>query len=151
MAATYDDTNLDDTDADGRKNIVRLLIQDNTIDTGTTVKNPEFQDEELAYFLTANNDSIYDGAIAAARSAHAKYARGAVDRQVGDLQINTQARAREWAATIDQLKIAKSAASPPILAPLVGNDINADPNFALGMHDNLREDTSSYDKRGGDA
>lgn len=137
MATTYDPTNLDEDDAIGRRNIVRLLLQD----TGTPWV---FQDEEVDYFVTANGNSVYDAAISAARSALSKYAAGSQSKTIGDLSVtNSQARASEWRALIKQLQAAKTAVQPA-LVPLLGNDPGQKPNFATGMHDNPRDATGSY-------
>lgn len=138
MAATYDETDLDDSTSAGRLNVVRLLLQD----TGPTTF--EFQDEEINYFLSAQGDAVYDAAIAAARSAQMKYARLSVDRTVGDLSVDATARANTWAAAVKALQAAKQTTAPASSMPLVGNDLDADPNFALGMMDNPREDTGAF-------
>lgn len=143
MAATYDSSDLDASTASGRLNIVRLLLSDNEIDSGTTVKRPEFDDAEIEYFLASSSgegDDVYAAALAAARAAAAKYARLAVNRQVGDLSIDARGRAEEWRNTISSIK-AQRAEQSPGLAPLIGQDTTSaeyDPVFALDMHDNPR-------------
>lgn len=141
MAATYDPTDLDPDTASGRRNIVRLLLSDNEPRTGTTLDQPEFDDDEIDYFLDANSDDIYSAAIAAARSAVSKYARASVSRTVGDLSINAESRAAEWRNVIAALQSERAEQSPG-LAPLIGQDVTSadySPVFSLAMHDNPRE------------
>lgn len=143
MAATYDPTDLDDSTVSGRRNIVRLLLSDNTVSAGTTVLNPEFDDAEIDFFVATSSgtgDDIYAGAIAAARSAVSKYAKSSGARTVGDLSIDFKARASEWRSVISALQAARAEQSPGV-APLIGQDTESaeySPVFSLGMDDNPR-------------
>lgn len=69
MAWTYDPTNLDESTAEGRKNVVRLLIGD------TNENDQQMQDEEIFFALESNNDDVYLAAIWCCSTLSAQYAR----------------------------------------------------------------------------
>lgn len=138
MAATYDPSALDPDTAAGRRYIVRLLIADNSPLSGTTVTSPEFDDDEIDYFLDAAGDAIYPAAIAAARSAVAKYSKAATSRTVGDLSIEGGSRAMEWRAVLASLK--QAMVSQDGINAISNADLTDgyEPVFTLGAMDNPR-------------
>ena len=86
MSWSYDPSNLDDTTASGRLNVVRLLIGDND----TT--DQQMQDEEVNFSLSSNSDNTYDAAIWCCATLASKYARlvtteldGALKEEYSDL------------------------------------------------------------------
>lgn len=66
---TYDATNLNKDDLEGRKNIVRFLIGD------TDQYDPQLQDDEIYFTLDINNEKVYGAAIACVSAVISKYAR----------------------------------------------------------------------------
>jgi hypothetical protein len=66
---TYDINNLNKLTAEGRKNLVRLLVGD------TDTNDQQLQDEEINVFLSENNDNHASAAYDVAMSIWAKYAR----------------------------------------------------------------------------
>lgn len=66
---TYDATNLNKNDLEGRKNIVRFLIGD------TDQFDPQLQDDEIYFTLDINNEKVYGAAIACVSAIISKYAR----------------------------------------------------------------------------
>ena len=146
MAWTYDPTNLDDSTQEGRKNIVRRLIGD-TIET-----DPQLQDEEIYYSLTANNDDVYDAAIWCCRAIAASYARlvnteldGALREDYSDLVDNY----KFLAATLEKEKVRGSASLGSAFGGLTKNELtNKRKNttlvpdaFYLGQFDYINEYT----------
>lgn len=69
MAWTYNPQELIKDTAEGRKNIVRLVVGD------TDEGDPQVQDEEIAFALTSNNDKIYAAAFLVTSAIYSKYAR----------------------------------------------------------------------------
>ena len=68
MTVTYDASDLDESTASGRLNIVRYLVGDTDVDSAET------QDEEINFWLTQNSDSIYPAAASVASGLASKYA-----------------------------------------------------------------------------
>lgn len=86
MAWSYSYTDLDTTTSSGRLNTVRLLLGD------TDTVDQQVQDEEVAFALSQNNDSVYYAASWLARVIASKYARkvdtsldGALSAKYSDL------------------------------------------------------------------
>lgn len=138
MAFNYDDTNLDDSTAAGRRNIVRFLLGD------TVEATAELSDDEIAYQLTVQGDRPLDAAIAGSRVIANRYAREAVTRRVGDLQIEARERADAWAAVTRSLQAEKAARGTATVPVLTGVNRDKAPMFHLGMHDNRRGTTNAY-------
>jgi hypothetical protein len=74
----------------------RFLVQD------TVESTAEFQDEELLWLIT-NTGSVGQAAVAAARTAFARYAKQ-VNKTVGDLSIQYAQKAANWKLMLDALE-----------------------------------------------
>lgn len=99
MAWSYDSSNLSESTASGRLNIVRLLIGD----TDTT--DEQIQDEEVLFALSQGNDNVYVASAWACRVLASKYSRmvdtsldGALSTKYSDLskQYTTRAESLEY-------------------------------------------------------
>jgi hypothetical protein len=62
MAWSYDPTDLDNTTASGRLNIVRLLVGD------TDTVDQQVQNEEIAFGLSENGNNIYSVSLLGCQS-----------------------------------------------------------------------------------
>ncbi len=98
MAWSYDERNLNTTDALGRLNATRFLIGD------TNESDQQVQDEEVAFALSQANDNTYRAGAFLCRNIAAKYSRN-VDLQIsGTLQESAsqlQAHYLELAETLE--------------------------------------------------
>lgn len=75
MAWSYDEGNLNTTDALGRLNATRLLIGD------TDTNDEQVQDEEVAFALAQANNNVYLAGAWLCRGIAAKYSRS-VDQEI---------------------------------------------------------------------
>ena len=96
MTWSYDPSDLDDTTASGRLNVVRLLIGD------TDSNDEQMQNEEINYSLSANDNSTYGAAIWCCTTLSSKYARlvnteldGSLSQDYSDLSKSYKTLARD--------------------------------------------------------
>lgn len=107
MAATYDPTHINDSNAD-YVSVVRFLIAD----TDTTCA--ELSDVEIMalYTNTSASDAQairnYQTALAAAQYLHTKYAKQATFSSAGT-SVNLSERAKYWASVVQDLAYRVSA------------------------------------------
>lgn len=81
MAWTYDSTDLDNSTASGRLNIVRYLVGDtNTLDQ-------QVQNEEITFALSEELNDVYAAAAFVAKTIAAKYARMVTTELDGQLMM----------------------------------------------------------------
>jgi hypothetical protein len=76
MAWSYDEGNLNTSDALGRLNATRLLIGD------TDTNDQQVQDEEISFGLAQANNNVYSAGAWVCRVIAAKYSRN-VDSEIG--------------------------------------------------------------------
>lgn len=69
MSWSYDVTDLDETTASGRLNVVRLLVGD------TDTLDQQVQNEEVTFALLTESNDVYGAASWVARTLAAKYSR----------------------------------------------------------------------------
>ena len=96
MAWTYDVAPGEDT-ADGRRDAVRLAIGD------TDADDQQIQDEEIAFYLSQENDRIIFAAIACARALLAKYSR-LVTNSVESARVAHTERVENYRKLISELE-----------------------------------------------
>jgi hypothetical protein len=124
MAATYDPALV------AAKDQVRLLIADNNVDANGDVVKPNFQDEEIAWFIL-NSKNIYYAAADAAEQLASRYA-GKADKYVGPLRVmyrDFQDRYKNLANALRQQSGRRGGFKATLTAP------QRDPLFNIGMHD----------------
>lgn len=90
------------------KDEIRLLIGDTVADQQATLS-----DEEIAYFLTAADDSVYRAAHDAALQLAGQFAKMASSKSVGDMSISYSERARELRAVASDMLDRRSTMAPP--------------------------------------
>jgi hypothetical protein len=98
MAWSYDPTDLDNTTASGRLNIVRLLVGD------TDTVDQQVQNEEITFGLSENGDNIYLSASWIARAISSKYSRQVTTSLDGALSANYSDLAKQYQTLADQLE-----------------------------------------------
>jgi glycerate-2-kinase len=98
MAWSYDPTDLDNTTASGRLNIVRLLVGD------TDTVDQQVQNEEITFGLSENGDNIYLSASWIARAISSKYSRQVTTSLDGALSADYSDLAKQYQTLADQLE-----------------------------------------------
>ena len=98
MAWSYDPTDLDNTTASGRLNIVRLLVGD------TDTVDQQVQNEEITFGLSENGNNIYLSASWIARAISSKYSRLVTTSLSGALSSDYSDLARQYQTLADQLE-----------------------------------------------
>ena len=98
MAWSYDPTDLDNTTASGRLNIVRLLVGD------TDTVDQQVQNEEITFGLSENGDNIYLSASWVARAISSKYSRLVTTSLSGALSSDYSDLAKQYQTLADQLE-----------------------------------------------
>ena len=98
MAWSYDPTDLDNTTASGRLNIVRLLVGD------TDTVDQQVQNEEITFGLSENGDNIYLSASWIARAISSKYSRLVTTKLDGALSSEYSDLAKQYQTLADQLE-----------------------------------------------
>jgi glycerate-2-kinase len=98
MAWSYDPTDLDNTTASGRLNIVRLLVGD------TDTVDQQVQNEEITFGLSENNNNIYLSASWIARAISSKYSRLVTTSLDGALSADYSDLAKQYQTLADQLE-----------------------------------------------
>jgi glycerate-2-kinase len=98
MAWSYDPTDLDNTTASGRLNIVRLLVGD------TDTVDQQVQNEEIAFGLSENGNNIYLSASWVARAISSKYSRQVTTSLDGALSADYSDLAKQYQTLADQLE-----------------------------------------------
>jgi hypothetical protein len=98
MAWSYDPTDLDNTTASGRLNIVRLLVGD------TDTVDQQVQNEEITFGLSENGDNIYLSAGWVARAIASKYSRLVTTSLSGALSSDYSDLAKQYQTLADQLE-----------------------------------------------
>jgi hypothetical protein len=98
MAWSYDPTDLDNTTASGRLNIVRLLVGD------TDTIDQQVQDEEIVFGLSDNGDNTYLSAAWVARAIASKYSRLVTTSLSGALSSDYSDLAKQYQTLADQLE-----------------------------------------------
>ena len=98
MAWSYDPTDLDNTTASGRLNIVRLLVGD------TDTVDQQVQNEEITFGLSENGDNIYLSASWIARAISSKYSRLVTTSLDGALSADYSDLAKQYQTLADQLE-----------------------------------------------
>ena len=98
MAWSYDPTDLDNTTASGRLNIVRLLVGD------TDTVDQQVQNEEITFGLSENNNNIYLSASWIARAISSKYSRQVTTSLDGALSADYSDLAKQYQTLADQLE-----------------------------------------------
>ena len=98
MAWSYDPTDLDNTTASGRLNIVRLLVGD------TDTVDQQVQNEEITFGLSENGNNIYLSASWIARAISSKYSRQVTTSLDGALSADYSDLAKQYQALADQLE-----------------------------------------------
>jgi glycerate-2-kinase len=98
MAWSYDPTDLDNTTASGRLNIVRLLVGD------TDTVDQQVQNEEITFGLSENNNNIYLSASWVARAISSKYSRQVTTSLDGALSADYSDLAKQYQTLADQLE-----------------------------------------------
>ena len=98
MAWSYDPTDLDNTTASGRLNIVRLLVGD------TDTVDQQVQNEEITFGLSENNNNIYLSASWIARAIYSKYSRQVTTSLDGALSADYSDLAKQYQTLADQLE-----------------------------------------------
>lgn len=98
MAWSYDPTDLDNTTANGRLNIVRLLVGD------TDTVDQQVQNEEITFGLSENNNNIYLSASWIARAISSKYSRQVTTSLDGALSADYSDLAKQYQTLADQLE-----------------------------------------------
>lgn len=90
MTWTYDPSDLDTTTESGRLNVVRLTIGD------TNSSDQKLQNEELAFYLSINNDDYLLASRDAAITLYSKYA-GLADVELdGELSVSYEFVAEKY-------------------------------------------------------
>lgn len=147
MAWSYDERNLNTTDALGRLNAVRFLIGD------TVELDPQVQDEEVAFALGQANNNTYYAAAFLCRTIAAKYARdvdtklsGAIEESSSQLQDHylELAEALEYQAqkTGAQIGVAAGGISKSRVDVVRSNTDRVTPAFSK---DQFKIDEQYYD------
>lgn len=90
MTWSYDTSDLVDTTASGRLNVVRLLIGD----TDTT--DQQLQDEEIEFALDQSGDNVYFAASWAANAIASKYSRRVTTKLDGALSAEYSDLAKQY-------------------------------------------------------
>jgi len=98
MAWSYDPTDLDNTTASGRLNIVRLLVGD------TDTVDQQVQNEEITFGLSENGNNIYLSASWIARTISSKYSRQVTTSLDGALSADYSDLAKQYQTLADQLE-----------------------------------------------
>ena len=98
MAWSYDPTDLDNTTASGRLNIVRLLVGD------TDTVDQQVQNEEITFGLSENGNNIYLSASWIARAISSKYSRLVTTKLDGALSSEYSDLAKQYQTLADQLE-----------------------------------------------
>jgi glycerate-2-kinase len=98
MAWSYDPTDLDNTTASGRLNIVRLLVGD------TDTVDQQVQNEEITFGLSENGNNIYLSASWIARAISSKYSRLVTTKLDGALSADYSDLAKQYQTLADQLE-----------------------------------------------
>jgi glycerate-2-kinase len=98
MAWSYDPTDLDNTTAYGRLNIVRLLVGD------TDTVDQQVQNEEIIFGLSENGNNIYLSASWVARAISSKYSRLVTTSLSGALSSDYSDLAKQYQTLADQLE-----------------------------------------------
>ena len=98
MAWSYDPTDLDNTTASGRLNIVRLLVGD------TDTVDQQVQNEEIAFGISENGNNIYLSASWVARAISSKYSRQVTTSLDGALSADYSDLAKQYQTLADQLE-----------------------------------------------
>lgn len=98
MAWSYDPTDLDNTTASGRLNIVRLLVGD------TDTVDQQVQNEEITFGLSENGNNIYLSASWIARAISSKYSRQVTTSLDGALSADYSDLAKQYQTLADQLE-----------------------------------------------
>ena len=98
MAWSYDPTDLDNTTASGRLNIVRLLVGD------TDTVDQQVQNEEITFGLSENGNNIYLSASWVARTISSKYSRQVTTSLDGALSADYSDLAKQYQTLADQLE-----------------------------------------------
>jgi len=98
MAWSYDPTDLDNTTASGRLNIVRLLVGD------TDTVDQQVQNEEITFGLSENGNNIYLSASWIARAISSKYSRLVTTSLSGALSSDYSDLAKQYQTLADQLE-----------------------------------------------
>ena len=98
MAWSYDPTDLDNTTASGRLNIVRLLVGD------TDTVDQQVQNEEITFGLSENGNNIYLSASWVARAISSKYSRQVTTSLDGALSADYSDLAKQYQTLADQLE-----------------------------------------------
>jgi glycerate-2-kinase len=98
MAWSYDPTDLDNTTASGRLNIVRLLVGD------TDTVDQQVQNEEITFGLSENGNNIYLSASWVARAISSKYSRLVTTSLSGALSSDYSDLAKQYQTLADQLE-----------------------------------------------
>tara|TARA_B100000497_G_C7626900_1_gene376718 strand:- start:108 stop:563 length:456 start_codon:yes stop_codon:yes gene_type:complete len=97
MAWSYDEGNLNTTDATGRLNSTRLLIGD------TDTNDKQVQDEEVSFALAQSNNNVYKAGSWLCRSIAAKYSRKVNTELSGALSADYSDLSRHYLSLADVL------------------------------------------------
>jgi len=90
-------------------NQVRLLIND------TDSSNPEFQDEEINFFIDSESN-VFGAASVACQALAVKYAQQ-VDKSVGDLKLSASQKFKHYSELADKYtSSAKTKGTPQVYA-----------------------------------
>lgn len=98
MAWSYDEGNLNTTDAIGRLNATRLLIGD------TDLNDKQVQDEEVSFAVAQANDNVYKAGSMLCRSIAAKYSRKVNTELSGALSADYSDLSRHYLSLADTLE-----------------------------------------------
>ena len=112
MAWSYDEGNLNITDALGRLNSTRLLIGD------TDLNDKQVQDEEVTFSLTENGNNVYYSGAWIARAIASKYSRKVNTELSGALKADYSDLVTHYNSLADNLEYQgkTSGASVGVLA-----------------------------------
>ena len=97
---------------------LRLLIGD------TTESSSQFQDEEIAFFLTQNGSALYLTASVLCQVLATRYSTQA-DKQVGDLRLSLSQKATAYAARKKEFE-ALAGSNVPGVVPYSGGQTYSD-------------------------
>lgn len=137
MTWTYDETDLVKTTPSGRLNVVRLLIGD--VDTNDQL----IQNEGIEFYLSENNDNVYDAAVDSAEALASGFARE-TNRQVGDLAVEAGSKMIHFVGLAERLR-GQARKHAPRAGILLGNDPQQR-LFTIGMQDDTNsEHRSAFD------
>lgn len=137
MSWTYDPTNLITTTASGRKDIVRLIVGD------TQTAEQQLQDEEIAYLLTSNDNSIFNASKRAVLALIAKFSREG-DIWMGHTRVERSQRVRNYRTLLERLETDPTLLMASMFVggvSVAANDaLRSDsdfvqPSFSIGMDD----------------